>query len=108
RGNTLYATLSDSFSEAVWLSSHQGGHRFAANVLVLPSGIQLGRVPHEHAVQLVSDALAGQIALDHYRGRTAYSGREQAAERLVREAEGLRALGDLRLPGDDGRLVRFD
>ena len=28
----------------LWRSSHQGGHRFAANVLALPEAVQLGRV----------------------------------------------------------------
>ena len=38
---------------------------------------------------VVRDALAGRIALEHYRGRTAYTAREQAAERVVRESRGL-------------------
>ena len=33
--------------DQLWLSSHQGGHRFAANVLVLPLGVHLGRVAPE-------------------------------------------------------------
>jgi hypothetical protein len=108
RGNTLYAALADSLAGRLWLSSHQGGHRFAANVLVLPLGIQLGRVAPEGAATLVTEALAGRIPVEHYRGRTSYSGREQAAERVVREVAALRGLSDLRLAGDDGRYVRFE
>ncbi len=108
RGSAVYGELGEHLSpDDLWISSHQGGHRFAANVLVLPGGIQLGRIPPEGAPSIVQDALAGRIALEHYRGRTAYSRREQAAERAVREAEGLVALADLWLAGDDGRHVRF-
>jgi hypothetical protein len=108
RGSAVFGALAaDLDPDSLWLSSHQGGHRFAANVLVLPSGIHLGRVAPEDASRLVGDALVGRIPLDHYRGRTAYSAREQAAEGFVRAAEGLASLGDLRLVGDDGVHVRF-
>ena len=56
---------------------------------------------------VVGDALVGRISLDHYRGRTAYSAREQAAEGVVRRAAGLVSLADLTLVGDDGVHVRF-
>lgn len=108
RGSAVFGTLESVVGpDELWLSSHQGGHRFAANVLVLPEGIQLGRVAPEDATRVVGAALAGRIALEHYRGRTAYSPREQAAERAVREATGLTSLSDLALAGDDGRHVRF-
>lgn len=108
RGNAVYGALvADLEPESLWLSSHQGGHRFAANVLVLPSGIHLGRVARENASRLVGDALVGRIPLDHYRGRTAYSAREQAAEGVIRAAAGLVSLEDLTLVGDDGVHVRF-
>ena len=61
----------------------------------------------EDASRLVGDALVGRISLDHYRGRTAYSAREQAAEAVVREAAGLVSLEDLTLVGDDGVHVCF-
>src|SRR5262249_19343328 len=45
RGTAVYSALAASLgAEQLWISSHQGGHRFAANVLVLPLGVQLGRV----------------------------------------------------------------
>lgn len=108
RGSAVYGALvADLEPESLWLSSHQGGHRFAANVLVLPSGIHLGRVAPENASRLVGDALVGRIPLDRYRGRTAYSAREQAAEGVIRAAAGLVSLQDLTLVGDDGVHVRF-
>ncbi len=59
-GTAVYGALDSRFLDVeLWLSSHQGGHRFAANVLVLPTGIQLGRVDPENAVALTASALAG-------------------------------------------------
>ena len=108
RGSAVYGALAaDLERDSLWLSSHQGGHRFAANVLLLPSGIQLGRVAPEDASRLVGDALVRRIPLDHYRGRTAYSAREQAADGVMRRAAGLLSLEDLTLVGDDGVHVRF-
>lgn len=108
RGSAVLGALRDIVPpEDLWLSSHQGGHRFAANVLVLPAGIQLGRITPDDAADVVSDALQGRIALEHYRGRVAYTGREQAAERAVREARGLVRATDVTLVGDDGTKVTF-
>jgi hypothetical protein len=64
-------------------------------------------VTPEVAASVVGAALAGQVVLEHYRGRTAYSPREQAAERAVREAAGITSLSGLSLAGDDGRYVRL-
>ncbi len=92
RGSAVFGALREHVPpDDLWLSSHQGGHRFAANVLVLPAGIQLGRVSPDDAAEVVSDALDGRIALERYRGRTAYTAREQAAERAVRESRAARA-----------------
>ena len=108
RGSAVFGALGGHVpSDDLWLSSHQGGHRFAANVLVLPRGIQLGRLSADNAVEVVSAALDGRIALAHYRGRTAYPAREQAAEHAIREARQLVRTGDLELVEDDGTSVRF-
>ncbi len=108
RGAAVYAALAEELDdEGVWISSHQGGHRFAANVLVLPAGIQLGRVAPDAARLLVAQALAGRIDLAHYRGRTCFEPAVQAAERFVRGESALEGLADLELVGTDGDAVRF-
>jgi hypothetical protein len=108
RGSAVFGVLRETVApDDLWLSSHQGGHRFAANVLVLPAGIQLGRVTPDDAADAVGDALQGRIALEHYRGRVVYTAREQAAERAVREAHGLVRVTDVSLVGDDGTHVTF-
>ena len=44
-GRPLYdALLPELAAESLWLSSHQGGHRFAPNLLWLPDGLLFGRV----------------------------------------------------------------
>jgi hypothetical protein len=108
RGTAIFAALRETVGdEALWLSSHQGGHRFAGNVLVLPSGIQLGRVDEEDAEEVVARAFAGRIDLDRSRGRTCYEPRVQAAEHALRAELGLEELDAVRVAGVEGSLVRF-
>lgn len=108
RGNAVYGALAAHVpADALWISSHQGGHRFAANVLVLPAGIQLARVSTAEAAGVVSDACAGRISPRHYRGRTTYAPRVQAAEAAVREAAALHDVRDLGLVDDDGERVEL-
>jgi len=108
RGTAVYGALAGQVGDSdLWLSSHQGGHRFAANVLVLPVGVQLGRVEQRNAAHVVSRALGKRIDLDHYRGRTCYEPRVQAAEHAIRQRLGLDAVDDLRLSTADGSSVRF-
>lgn len=108
RGTEVFGVLSRALRrEDLWISSHQAGHRFAANVLVLPAGLQFGRVEPDEARSLVSRALAGTIDLGRYRGRTCYAREVQAAEHAVREAANLDGVSDLHLTGVEGPLVRF-
>jgi hypothetical protein len=108
RGTGVFTALAQHLGQdELWLSSHQGGHRFAPNVLVLPTGLHLGRVGVDEAPDLVARALAGRVDLSRYRGRTAYPQDVQAAERAIRDATGLDRVGDLRLIDVDGERVRF-
>jgi hypothetical protein len=107
-GTPVYGALAGLGSDHVWLSSHQGGHRFAANVLVLPAGIQLGRIAPEEAARVVGEVLAGRIDLDRYRGRTYLDPVGQAAEIATRQALGLHGPDDLRVVDQDGGQVRLE
>ncbi len=93
--------------ERLWQSSHLGGHRFAPNVLVLPQGVQLGRIPVERAPEVVELLANDRIPLDLYRGRTIYAPPVQAAEFAVRSFTGYDGLADLRLVSYEGDLVTF-
>lgn len=108
RGTAVFGALADVLGEEeLWLSSHQGGHRFAANVVVLPAAVQLGRVEPDEAARTVGDVLRGRIDLRHFRGRTFYDAVVQAADQAVRGSAGLDALDDLRLVHVSGPVVRL-
>ncbi len=79
----------------VWETSHLGGDRFAANVLVLPWGLYYGQVPDDGA-ELVRAHAAGQVALPWLRGQAGLSPAAQAAQHHARRELGL--LGILELP----------
>lgn len=108
RGTAVFGALARRLGEEeLWVSSHLGGHRFAANVLVLPAGLQFGRVTPDQAPYVVARALAGRIELDRYRGRTSYDAAAQAAERAVRAAADIDRVGDLELVAQENGRVRF-
>jgi hypothetical protein len=74
----------------LWQSSHQGGHRFAATMVHLPSGVQYGRLLPEEAEMVIQAHRQGAIyALNRYRGQTRFSAPIQAAEAWLREELGL-------------------
>ncbi len=107
-GPPVFSALESHVAPAqLWQSSHLGGHRFAPNVLVLPAGVQLGRVPVERASGVAELLGHGRIPLDLYRGRTIYAPPVQAAEICVREATGCDHIADLLLVSVDGTLVTF-
>ncbi len=109
RGPAVAAALERVRPGQVYECSHLGGHRFAANVLVLPDGLCFGRLDSRTAVALVEELEAGRLPLDHLRGRTALGPEQQAAEILLRRELGLTGLGDLRPVGVSGseRQARF-
>src|SRR5215218_3109641 len=78
----------------VWETSHLGGDRFAANVVVLPWGLYYGQVPEDGA-ELVRASAAGQVALPWLRGRTGLAPAAQAAQHHARRELGLLGVHDL-------------
>jgi hypothetical protein len=104
QGRPLYDTLrKETKADRVWQSTHVGGDRFAGNVVVLPHGLYYGRVGPADAGALVAAGAAGNLDLDRYRGRSAYSFPVQAAERAVLESEGLRGIDDLTFLGSSSQ-----
>ena len=96
-GAGVAAALERARAGRVYECSHLGGHRFAANLLVLPDGLCFGRLDVRSALALVEDLDAGRLPLEHFRGRSSYAPEQQAAEILVRRELGLSGLDDLRL-----------
>jgi hypothetical protein len=97
-GRPLYDAVREQVEDGwVWQSTHVGGDRFAGNLVSLPDGVYYGRVEPAGVWGLLESALAGEIHLPHYRGRSCHSFPVQAAERAVREATGLVGVADVRL-----------
>jgi hypothetical protein len=107
-GRPVFEALAEQLEEEwVWQVTHVGGDRFAGNVVCLPHGIYYGRLDREDAVGLLDEHLAGRIVLENYRGRSIYTFAEQAAERAIRESEGLLNFEDIELESSDGVRVTF-
>lgn len=110
-GAPLYRALAERDPEGVWHTTHLGGHRFAANVLLLPHGISYGQVRPEEAERLLAAHAERELFdLDRLRGRTCYDRPAQAAEYFLRLETGERALEGLtRLSSDkeDGDVWRI-
>ncbi|HEX9028099.1 MAG TPA: sucrase ferredoxin [Anaerolineales bacterium] len=88
-GSPVYLDLLKTSISSVWQSTHMGGHRFAANLLCLPHGIQYGRLDAGQAQAVLESHRAGKLDLDHYRGRTCYPEAVQAAEYYLRRQTGV-------------------
>lgn len=91
-GLPVYERLAALAGEMAWQSSHVGGHRFAANVIIFPEGVVYGRVSPDTTATLYDAYRRGDLLLDHYRARVAYSQPAQAAEFYLRQHTGQLAL----------------
>jgi hypothetical protein len=97
RGAAVADALAVARPGAAYESSHLGGHRFAANLLVLPDGLCFGRLDVRSALALLEELDAGRLPLEHFRGRSSFTEAQQAAEVLVRMELKLSGLDDLQL-----------
>ncbi len=79
RGRPVAAAVAAGTDWDVWECSHVGGDRFAANLLLLPSGHLFGRLDPAGAVDAVRRYDAGRVTPEHWRGRYGRSPVEQAA-----------------------------
>ncbi len=94
--------------ERTWETSHTGGHRFAGVLLVLPEGLTFGRLAKKDVASVLKGLRAGEVPLEHYRGRSADPGPGQAAEIAVRreaEAAGRSAVRVREVSEDGGATV---
>ncbi|MGI8677428.1 MAG: sucrase ferredoxin [Jatrophihabitans sp.] len=112
RGRPVAAAIDAVRPGRVWETSHLGGDRFAANVLVLPVGLQYGRVLPFAAREFVAAAEAGEVVGALLRGRVGLPPAGQAALAFAHEHLALRRRKDLRVVGtgpviDGACLVRL-
>jgi hypothetical protein len=110
RGRPLAQATAAAFPDVTWESTHVGGDRFAANLVLFPHALFFGRVEAARGPEIVAAYADGRIVLDRFRGRSTIPMFAQAAEVHVRTADGLDGLADVvvedaRLDGDEG-LVR--
>jgi hypothetical protein len=101
RGIPVYEQLAQHAGADVWQSSHLGGHRFAANVMVLPHAITYGRVTPDIVPALVDATRAGHMVPTSYRGRACYPKVAQAAEYYLRQETGVTGLEAFRFAGSE-------
>ena len=111
RGRPVAAALAAVVPGAVWECTHLGGHRFAANVAVLPDGLLYGQVPVERVTELALACAERRLVPDLLRGRSSDEPAVQAAEVAVRRERDLTGPDDVELLGtesaDGAALVRF-
>jgi hypothetical protein len=105
RGRPLVRAVRARRPSETWEIGHIGGHRFAATFVAFPHGLCFGRVPAARGPEIVAGYEAGQIALEHLRGRAGDAPVAQAADVLVRRRLGLRGLDELVVEAVEGYLV---
>lgn len=97
RGRPVARALDQAHPEETWEVSHIGGDRFAANMVVLPHGLYYGRLDPVSSIAVAGAHLAGELDLDHLRGRSSHPMAVQAAEIHLRRELGATREDDLRL-----------
>ena len=85
-GAPLAQALAARHPGQVWETTHVGGHRFAANLVILPHGLYYGPVGVDAATAAISAYQRGAVAPGRYRGRAGAAEAVQEAEH-VRLAE---------------------
>jgi hypothetical protein len=106
RGRPVAAGLAELRPDETWEASHVGGDRFAANLLVLPHGLYFGRLAPDTARGVARLLAAGELDLDHFRGRSGLATPLQAAEVALRRHVDERRLSAVRFVSrevQDGR-----
>lgn len=121
-GTPVYQALARE-SIDTWQTSHVGGHRFAANLVILPDGLFYGHLDADSVSEVIEAHARGEIHLHYWRGRCGYDAPAQAAEYYLRgalgivEARGVRVVGfeprgedawTARLQRADGALYAVD
>jgi hypothetical protein len=108
RGRPVAAAIAAATSWDTWECSHLGGHRFAATMMLLPTGDMFGWLDPKSALEVTRRFDAGQLMLSHYRGRCGQPVPVQAAlhAAAVRLGEftrdAMRVSWVRRLPADAG------
>jgi hypothetical protein len=98
RGRPVAAGIAAATGWDTWECSHLGGHRFAATMMLLPTGDMFGWLDPESALEVIRHFDAGQFMLSHYRGRAGQPFPVQAALYAAAVRLGDFRRGALRVP----------
>ena len=79
-GGPLAQTLATRHPGQVWETTHVGGHRFAANLVILPHGLYYGPVGVAEATAAIDAYQRGTVTAVRYRGRAGQPRPTQEAE----------------------------
>jgi hypothetical protein len=96
-GTAFYHEMLKRAGDAVWQSSHIGGHRFAATMIAFPYGVYYGQVSPSEAQTIIELTQHGGVYYEKMRGRVCYNTQAQVADYYVREATGTRSLSAFKL-----------
>jgi len=94
-GGPLARSLAARYPGQVFQSTHVGGHRFAANLVILPHGLYYGPVGVPEATTAIGAYQQGTVAPDRYRGRAGQPKSTQQAEHEVLTRTGALAITSL-------------
>lgn len=91
-GVPLARDLATRYPEEVWETTHVGGHRFAANLVILPHGLYYGPVDVPAARAAIDAYQRGTIIARGYRGRAGQQPAAQEADRAALTGSGTLAV----------------
>jgi hypothetical protein len=85
-GAPLARALAAAYPDEIWESTHVGGHKFAANLVLLPHGLYYGPCDLAAATGAIGAYQRGEVIAHRYRGRAGQQTAVQEAEyeRLVK------------------------
>ena len=99
-GPETYQAMTEEAGEAVWQSSHIGGHNQSPITLFFPHGVNYGHTTPSEIRRLIRAYQVGEIVLHHYRGRVCFEPPVQAAEHFWREQSGVLSLPGVKIESD--------
>lgn len=88
-GRPAADALARELGDAIWETTHLGGHRFAATTVTLPEGTYHGALDPANGPAVGAATLRGEVVLRHYRGRAGLPGAAQSAEWFARSEFGV-------------------